>query len=596
MLHFGAYEVHEELGRGGMGVVYRGFDPLIRRNVALKTIKLYDIADESERRQMQERLEREAQSAGRLSHPAIVTIYQVGYQELRPGELVAFVAMEFVPGRNLAALLEKTRCAPPGVALQLLRQAAAGLDYAHAQGVIHRDIKPANLLVTADGRLKITDFGVAKLVSQTMTVTGAVLGSPFYMAPEQVRAERVSGQSDQYSLAVVAYEMFGGRKPFQAETLSALVYKIVHEPPPHLELSHTELARRLNPVLQRALAKEPGERFPNCNAFIDALERACAEPAPAPAVSPQPPAPAPPPAEPLPPQPALQPVAAAPPPAAPAPPPAAPAPPLFVASPAAMPKPALRVPWAALGAAFGVIAVLAAGVKFLGSGNRPDQPVQQARAVQEPVRPTATAGKPLTQPPGTAQEPRPSAPKPDSQRKTPPPPRPLPSQAAANPPQPQPKTAQPSPPVPENQKPAPTAAAQPAAASPVKAPGLPPPPAPTPAREAASEPPREPVRTEPKLLQRAPAAYTEQARAAGIEGVVQFSVDIDERGVPIRARLLKSLDPGLDRSAVQSLNGWRFLPATEDGKPVPSTVRVEIQFSLVGSPARQKPSLKAKQN
>ena len=263
-----------------MGIVYRGFDPLIQRDVALKTIKLYDISDESERRHMQDRLAREAQSAGRLSHPNIVTIYQVGYAEMRPNEVVAYIAMEYVPGRTLAAVMEKTRPGNHGLVLKLLRQTAEGLDYAHSQGVIHRDVKPANLLITSDGRLKITDFGVAKLVSHTMTMTGTVLGSPFYMSPEQIRADRVDGRSDQYALAVVAYEVFGGRKPFQAETLSALVYKIAHEEAPGLELDSAALAGRLSPILKRAMAKEPEARYPNCRAFVDALEAAWAEPAP----------------------------------------------------------------------------------------------------------------------------------------------------------------------------------------------------------------------------------------------------------------------------------------------------------------------------
>lgn len=540
MLRFGPYEVREELGRGGMGVVYRGFDPLIRRDVALKTIKLYDIADESERRQMQERLEREAQSAGRLSHPSIVTIYQIGYEELRPGETVAFIAMEYVPGWTLATVLEKTRVTNRPLALKLLRQAAEGLDYAHSQGVVHRDVKPANLLVTTDGRLKIADFGLAKLLSHTMTMTGTLMGSPFYMSPEQVRADRVDGRSDQYALAVVAYEVFGGRKPYQAESLSALVYKIAHEDPPLLELEPPELAGRLNAVLRRAMAKEPGDRFENCVAFVNALEKACAEPAPPVVVRPE------------------------------APPVAAPAPSPVPAPPVPVPPSRIAAPWAAIGAALGVIAALIVGVKLIGpfgspapgSKQEPQQLVQRHEPAQiaskPPGSPVREAAK--TEPPAVRPAARTKS-APPAQRQPAPAPRELP---AENPPKPVENAAK----------------------------SAEPPPAPAPAPEPPREPVREPVRTPPKLLQQAPAAYTDQARAAGIEGAVLLSVDIDERGVPVRARVLKPLDPGLDRSAIQSLAGWRFQPATEDGKPVGSTVNVEVKFSLVGGPAKRKPSLK----
>lgn len=538
MLQFGPYEVREEIGRGGMGVVYRGFDPLIRRDVALKTIKLYDIADESERRQMQDRLEREAQSAGRLSHPSIVTIYQIGYEELRPGETVAFIAMEYVPGWTLAAVLQKTRVTNHALALKLLRQAAEGLDYAHSQGVIHRDVKPANLLITADGRLKIADFGLAKLLSHTVTMTGTLMGSPFYMSPEQVRADRVDGRSDQYALAVVAYEVFGGRKPYQAESLSALVYKIAHEEPPLLELEPAALAGRLNPVLRRAMAKEPGARFENCVAFVDALEKACSEPEP-PMIG----------------------RSEAPPPAV-----APPAPPV-PAPPASFRASRNSAPWAAIGAALGVIATLILAVKFLGPHEHPapgtqaesqqpvrkDEPAQKAMPPESPVREAAKAEPPAVKPAARTK------PMPAAQKQPAPAPRELPAE---------------SPP-----KPAENAARS-----------AEPPPAPAP--EPPKQPVREPVRTAPKLLQQAPAAYTDQARSAGIEGVVLLSVDIDERGVPVRARVLKPLDPGLDRSAIQSLAGWRFQPATEDGKPVGATVNVEVKFNLVGGPAKQKPSLK----
>ncbi len=559
-----------------MGIVYRGFDPLIQRDVALKTIKLYDITDETERRQMQDRLAREAQSAGRLSHPNIVTIYQVGYAEIRPNEVVAYIAMEYVSGRTLASVLEKTRATNHALVLKLLRQAAEGLDYAHSQGVIHRDVKPANLLITSDGRLKITDFGVAKLVSHTMTMTGTVLGSPFYMSPEQIRADKVDGRADQYALAVVAYEVFGGGKPFQAETLSALVYKIAHEEPPRLQLESQALAGRLNPVLLRAMSKDSGARFPNCVAFVEALEQAYAEPASTPPARPA----------------ATQPVA----------PPTSHRTPAPAAAPRDIPSraataPARRTPWIGVAAAVLVVAgAVAGGVQLFRS---------------EPPTGTAfTDSAPATADGEAVPSPEPERPRVISREKEAPPKaasRPAntaavvkPASTSASPPAAKPPAAKPAvanePPAARKEavSPPPTAPAR-AGSAETAAPKAAPEQAAPPPPEAKPEPPpapKEPVRTPPRLLQRVPAAYTNEARAAGVQGSVQLSVDIDERGIPVRARILRSLDPGLDRNAIQSLGGWRFQPATEDGRPAPSTATIEVQFSLVGGPSKQAPSLK----
>lgn len=572
MLRFGPYEVHEELGRGGMGIVYRGFDPLIQRDVALKTIKLYDISDETERRQMQDRLAREAQSAGRLSHPNIVTIYQVGYAEMRPNEVVAYIAMEYVPGRTLASVLEKTRAANHALVLKLLRQAAEGLDYAHSQGVIHRDVKPANLLITSDGRLKITDFGVAKLVSHTMTMTGTVLGSPFYMSPEQIRADRVDGRADQYALAVVAYEVFGGGKPFQAETLSALVYKIAHEEPPRLQLESQALAGRLNPVLQRAMAKDSGARFPTCVAFVEALEQAYAEPASTPPARL---------AE-------TQPLA---PPAAPKSPPPAVAP--RDAQPRAATAPARRTPWIGVAAAvLVVVGALAGGVRLFRSepptgtaftGSESAAASGEAVPSPEPERPRVISREKEAPPQAAARPASTAAVVKPASMPTPPPAAKPPAVSGSPAARKDTVSPPPSPPVRTESVEAAAPKAAPEQAAPPPQPETKPEPPPA---------PKEPVRTPPRLLQRVPAAYTNEARAAGVQGSVQLSVDIDERGIPVRARILRSLDPGLDRNAIQSLGGWRFQPATEDGRPAPSTATIEVQFSLVGGPSKQAPSLK----
>ena len=275
----GHYQVLDEIGRGGMGIVYRGYDPLIGREVALKTVNLFSIVDPQERDELQQRLHREAQSAGRLSHPNIVTIYHVGYAELEPGRMGAFIAMEFVPGVNLESLIRSYRECPPPIAIGYLRQAAAALDYAHSRGVVHRDVKPSNLIVTPEGIVKIADFGVAKVASQTLTQTGVAVGSPHYMSPEQIRGEPVDGRSDQYALAVVAYELLTGRKPFEAPSLSALWYKITTEAPPPPVLSSSDLSRRIAPVLFRALSKDPAERFATCGEFVECLAAAVFGPA-----------------------------------------------------------------------------------------------------------------------------------------------------------------------------------------------------------------------------------------------------------------------------------------------------------------------------
>lgn len=645
LMRFGQYEVVGELGRGGMGIVYKGFDPLIRRDVALKTIRLSDFAHSDERRQMQERLEREAQSAGRLSHPNIVTIYQIGYTE-HEGETTAFIAMEYVPGRNLATLLEKIRPSNPEPILALLRQTAAGLDYAHRNGVVHRDVKPANLLVTVDGQLKITDFGVAKITSQSMTMTGTVLGSPFYMSPEQIRAEAIDGRTDQYSLAVVAYEIFGGRKPFQAETLSSLVYKIAHEPPPPIALDSTAFADQLNPVLLRALSKQAGDRFSSCTEFVDVLAAALRQPGLASAV-----------AQSVPPAPPAAPVEAAqttqvtqatqapPPPiraatpqtvtdlsesarVAAAPQAAHPlaqsasrtvqpvAPPPFAQTgtqqftPQAMEGGSKAKFWVAAGV---VIGLLGAGalVYMQQSEQTPPPTVTDLRQTppSEPVstRPVSQAEPERPKPEETAKSSAPSVTQPAQQRPAPPPVVPTAKTAidaaksdaskAAAVKNDAAKKDQISPPVATQH--AGAAAGSTAAVTPTTA--TPPPVTESkPAATAAQT--QQPggqsgaltlqVVTQPRVLRQAPAEYTDQARRAGIEGMVVLSVDIDERGIPVKARVVRSLDPGLDKKAIESLAEWRFAPGTANGVAVASNVSVEVVFRLAGGGPKARPSLK----
>ncbi len=258
MQKIGRYQIEHELGRGAMGVVFRAYDPAIGRRVAVKTIRLDQLADPQAAAQLRERLLREAQSAGILSHPNIVTIYDIAEDSAN-----AYIFMEYVEG---ATLEEFARGMPVGDLLAILQQAAVGLDYAHSKGIVHRDIKPGNLMLSGP-KLKITDFGVARLKKRDSTQSGGLLGTPGYMSPEQIQGGEVSGACDQYSLAVIAYEFLSGTKPFDHDNLATLLFKIAHEQPPPVP----NLDFEANGILARALSKAPTARFPSCVAFIEAL-------------------------------------------------------------------------------------------------------------------------------------------------------------------------------------------------------------------------------------------------------------------------------------------------------------------------------------
>ena len=224
-----------------MGVVYHAIDPNIGRPVAIKTIQFSAVRKPEEQERLRERLFREARSAGMLSHPGIVTIYDVEQQ----GDL-AYIAMEYVDGPTLDQVLSGPEALSAEQMFSVLGQTAVALDYAHLKGIVHRDIKPANIMIAADGTAKITDFGIAKITaSENLTMTGSIVGTPHYMSPEQVQGKPVDGRSDQFSLAVIAYEMLTGEKPYTGEHLTTVVYKIVAEEPVS--------PRRLNPGLSSAI-------------------------------------------------------------------------------------------------------------------------------------------------------------------------------------------------------------------------------------------------------------------------------------------------------------------------------------------------------
>jgi ankyrin repeat protein len=282
----GGYQILGELGRGAMGVVYHGFDPKIGRAIAIKVIRLEPGATADQGAQLRQRLIREANAAGKLSHPGIVTVYQLGEE----GSDV-FIAMEFVPGTSLEQALLSNQGMDSARVLDILRQIAEGLDFAHRGGVVHRDVKPGNILLRDDGCVKVADFGIAKTTqelaaSQNLTTAGSSVGSPAYMSPEQVQAARVDGRSDQFSLGIIAYQMLSGQMPFAAESHHALMYQIVAVDP--FATPSTRLPAPVAAVLAKALSKDPKDRFDNCAAFIRALQTALLERQPAAVVTPSP--------------------------------------------------------------------------------------------------------------------------------------------------------------------------------------------------------------------------------------------------------------------------------------------------------------------
>jgi serine/threonine protein kinase len=255
---FGRYEILAELGRGAMGVVYKARDPKINRVVAVKTISLAGQPPEEEK-EYRERFYREAEAAGRLSHPGIVTIFDVGEE---PETRAPYIVMEFVGGQSLDRLLSgEDRKLPLDTALQLTHELAEALDCAHGQGVVHRDLKPANILLTEEGHAKIADFGVAKLNLANHTLSGRALGTPAYMSPEQLNGDSVDGRSDLFSLGVVLYTILTGYRPFQGNSALTVSYKVVNRDPIPATVLETELPPGLDYIISRAMAKDPAQRY-----------------------------------------------------------------------------------------------------------------------------------------------------------------------------------------------------------------------------------------------------------------------------------------------------------------------------------------------
>ena len=260
----GRYEIVRELGRGAMGIVYEARDPNIERRVALKIVRTDLISANKE--DILRRFKNEAKAAGNLNHPNIVTIYDAG-----EAEGLLYIAMEFIEGTTLQAMLAQQGRVAPERIVEIMRQVCAGLDFAHARGIVHRDVKPANVMMAAQNLVKITDFGIAR-VGDGMTMTGQVVGTPNYMSPEQVLGKQLDGRSDLFSVGVMLYEMVTGERPFEGQSITTIMYKIVHEEPIAPRKLDSTIHPGLNAIIERALAKAAETRYQSGLELAAALE------------------------------------------------------------------------------------------------------------------------------------------------------------------------------------------------------------------------------------------------------------------------------------------------------------------------------------
>lgn len=267
---FGRYEILRALGRGAMGTVYLGRDPKINRQVAIKTLEYAEV-EATELAEVKERFFREAEAAGKLSHRNIVAIYDAGEEHD-----MAYIAMELLKGEELAKYCNKDHLLPPPRVLSIISEVTEALDYAHHQGVVHRDIKPANIMLLEDGRVKVTDFGIARVVDANQTRTGVILGTPSYMSPEQVAGKNVDGRSDLFALGVVMYQLLSGAKPFIGDNITTIMYAITHHAHAPLSASVPDMPACVEKVVDKLLAKGVSKRFRTAGQVMRAI-KACQE-------------------------------------------------------------------------------------------------------------------------------------------------------------------------------------------------------------------------------------------------------------------------------------------------------------------------------
>ena len=568
----GRYVIVRELGRGAMGIVYEAVDPVIQRKVALKTIRFDRFSSGEELDELRTRFQHEAQAAGGLSHPNIVTIYDVGTDQD-----ATFLAMEFIEGDSLEHLIATKRKWPIETVLTMISKIGEALEYAHERGIIHRDIKPANILVDHAGRPRIVDFGIARLASSTMTRTSMTLGTPSYMAPEQIAGQKVDKRADIFSLGVILYEMLTYQKPFAGSDVTTIIFKIMQQDPPLPRAIEREIPKGLEYVIMKSLAKSPEDRYQSCrelNADLadyqkfenraipktGSLETAAAA------------AGAPPPA-------GTVHAAAAPGPAAEGASGAAASPELMdtvtmrkpsvpaasPAKPAAAKKPR---PLVLASVAGGVILLVAAFLIFRSSGTpkagdnggAPAGVVEQkpvpAPANVAPAK-TETASKDgVASNPANSSKPAPVEPKPKpadagGAQKSAVPAGGAPAKTGTETP---PRGANPAP-----SKPAPASGGKPQST------------------EKAESPVR--IYTIPRILKRVEPVYPEKAKKDKIEGLIVLEITVDREGHVTNAKVLRSI-PALDQAAIQAVMQYQYEPQIIGDHPRAFTSSATVVFKL----------------
>jgi len=262
----GKYVIQKELGRGAMGIVYKAEDPIIGRTVAIKTIRMDYLDNKVGQGSALKRFIREAQSAGNLSHPNIITIH-----DINEDQDVMYIVMEYIAGTSLEDQIHSKKVFSVDEVVRLMTPVAQALDYAHSKGVIHRDIKPGNIIVDESGKPIIVDFGIARVSASTMTQADTALGTPYYMAPEQIAGKKIDGRVDVFSLGALIYEMLTDQKAFSGENITTVIYKIINEAPVSVHSLREFLSPKLDPILVKAMAKDPDSRYSTCCEIVDAL-------------------------------------------------------------------------------------------------------------------------------------------------------------------------------------------------------------------------------------------------------------------------------------------------------------------------------------